>query len=76
MDLAHSTLFRFQYEEGSNFGTIAREIDVENKMIKPLLSKLGYTERDYTQQLYIEIGNHNHALIPDFVLLPNRSFDD
>ena len=73
MDLAHSTLFHFQYEEGSNFGTIAREKDVEDKMIKPLLGKLGYTERDYTQQLYIEIGNHNHALIPDFVLLPNRS---
>lgn len=23
--------------------------------------------------MYVEIGNHNHALIPDFVLLPNNS---
>lgn len=46
------------------------EKDVENKLIKPLIAKLGYSEGEYVQQLYIEIGNHNHALIPDFVLLP------
>lgn len=73
LDLASSDLFRFQYEEDSIIGVIAREKDVEDRMIKPLLTRLGYTEKDYTQQLYIEIGNHNHALIPDFVLLPNRS---
>lgn len=49
------------------------EKDVENKLIKPLLKKLGYSEEDYVQQLYIEIGNHNHMLIPDFVLLPDTS---
>ena len=73
LDLASSDLFRFQYEEDSIIGVIAREKDVEDRMIKPLLTRLGYTEKDYTQQLYIEIGNHNHALIPDFVLLLNRS---
>ena len=35
-----------------------------------MLKKLGYSDDEYEQQLYIEIGNHNHALIPDFVLLP------
>ena len=39
-------------------------------MIKPFLTELGYYEKDYKQQLYIEIGNHNHALIPDFVINP------
>ena len=48
------------------------EKDVEEKLIKPLLKQIGYTETDYVQQLYIEIGNHNHALIPDFVLLPQK----
>ena len=46
---------------------------VEEKLIKPLLKKLGYSAGDYVQQMYIEIGNHNHALIPDFVLKPRRS---
>ena len=51
-------------------GTFATEKEVEEGLIKPLISRLGYSERDYRQQLYIEIGNHNHALIPDFVLRP------
>ena len=46
---------------------------MEDKLIKPLLAKLGYSDDEYTQQLYIEIGNHNHALIPDFVLLPKHA---
>ena len=33
---------------------------------------MGYTEDDYTQQLRIDVGNHNSLLIPDFVLLPNQ----
>ena len=43
------------------------------ELISPLLKKLGYNENEYTKQLYIEIGNHNHAMIPDFVLLPKHS---
>ncbi|SKB83943.1 Type I restriction enzyme R protein N terminus (HSDR_N) [Lachnospiraceae bacterium] len=46
---------------------------VEDKLIKPLIKKLGYEESEYKQQLYIEIGNHNYALIPDFVLSPATS---
>ena len=43
---------------------------VEDKLIKPLLKKLGYAAGDYTQQMRIDIGNHNTTLIPDFVLEP------
>ena len=43
-------------------------------IIKPLLKQLGYSEQDYVQQLYLEIGNPNHALIPDFMLLPEMHY--
>jgi hypothetical protein len=46
---------------------------IEDELIKPLLKKLGYEDSEYKQQLYIEIGNHNYALIPDFVLSPVTS---
>ena len=54
-------------------GEYANEKAVEDELIKPLLKKLGYEESEYRQQLYIEIGNHNYALIPDFVLSPVTS---
>ena len=54
----------------SNDDNYVNEKAVEEKLIKPLISKLGYTEDDYVQQLSIPVGNHNTALIPDFVLLP------
>lgn len=73
MDMAQTDVFRFEHDEAKQVTGIKREKDVEDKLIKPLLTKLGYSENEYTQQLYIEIGNHNHALIPDFVLLPNRA---
>ena len=57
---------------GSNMD-YENEKEVEEKLIKPLLKRLGYLEQDYVQQMYIEIGNHNHALIPDFVLEPVTS---
>ncbi len=44
---------------------------VEEKVIKPFLKTIGYDETDYVQQLYVEIGNHNNTVIPDFVLLPD-----
>ena len=53
-------------------GEYSTEKEVEEHIIKPLLKQLGYSDRDYVQQLYLEIGNHNHALIPDFVLLPQK----
>lgn len=72
MDLAEADAFRFVQEENPQ-AEIKREKDVEDKLIKPLVKRLHYSEGDYIQQLYIEIGNHNHALIPDFVLLPQQS---
>lgn len=50
---------------------IAREKDVENKLIKPFLKRLAYSDSDYIQQLYIKVGNNNHLLIPDFVINPS-----
>ena len=70
LDMAKSDLARLEYVVDEADGIYAREKDVENKLIKPFLKKLGYTENEYKQQLYIEIGNHNHALIPDFVIHP------
>ncbi|MBQ2661264.1 MAG: hypothetical protein IJF80_01270 [Clostridia bacterium] len=70
MDLAKADVMRLEFDISSDNENLTNEKDVENNLIKPLLSKLGYTENEYVQQLYIEIGNHNHALIPDFVLKP------
>lgn len=72
MDLVEADVPRIEFSLDTANTEFQTEKDVENILIKPLLQKLGYTEDDYVQQLYIEIGNHNHALIPDFVLLPDR----
>lgn len=61
-----------KYTSDISDDTYSSEKDVEEKIIKPLLKQLGYSKTDYVQQLYIEIGNHNHALIPDFVVLPQK----
>ena len=72
LDMANSDLPRlaFSIADDNDHSALVREKDVENKLIKPFLTELGYDEKDYRQQLYIEIGNHNHALIPDFVIHP------
>ena len=70
LDMAGCDLPRLEYMTDDTGGNLTREKDVENQLIKPFLDKLGYTENEYRQQLYIEIGNHNHALIPDFVIHP------
>lgn len=72
LELGESNAPRLEYSEIDGDVKITREKDVENLLIKPLLKKLGYAEGDYETQMYIEIGNHNNALIPDFVLLPNK----
>ena len=61
-----------EYVETESRGEFAREKDVEEKLIIPLLHKLGYDDNDYKRQMYVEIGNHNNTLIPDFVLLPDE----
>lgn len=70
---AGRSILKLKFTVPSGNQEFTNEKDVENKLIKPLLKKLGYSEEDYVQQLYIEIGNHNHMLIPDFVLLPNTA---
>lgn len=72
LDLAKSGIPRLQFETPDNDSEYKLEKDVERQLVKPLLKQLNYGESDYVQQLYIEIGNHNHALIPDFVLLPQK----
>lgn len=59
------------FETAKN-GAFRNEKAVEKELIRPLIQKLGYGDNDYRQQMYVEIGNHNKALIPDFVLLPNE----
>ncbi|MBP3377030.1 MAG: type I restriction enzyme HsdR N-terminal domain-containing protein [Clostridia bacterium] len=70
MDLANADVPRLQYSEIDGDVTFINEKDVENKLVKELLKKLGYSADDYVQQLQIRVGNHNYKLIPDFVILP------
>lgn len=72
MDLAGAEVFRFLQEDNPQ-ADIKREKDVEDKLIKPLIKRLGHNVEDYIQQLNMEIGNHNHTLIPDFILLPQHA---
>ncbi len=65
-------IINLEYVSVKAKGEYSTEKEVEEYIIKPLLKQLGYSGQDYVQQLYLEIGNHNHALIPDFVLLPEK----
>ena len=70
-DLTGATVSKLEYVVDSRNSVYENEKAVEEKLIKPLLARLGYAENEYVQQMYVEIGNHNHALIPDFVIHPN-----
>lgn len=59
-------------EEALEVDGCSTERDVEERIIKPLLARLGYAPEDYVQQLELRFGNQNRGLIPDFVLLPDR----
>ena len=61
-----------EYVETESGGEYSREKDVEEKLIIPLIHKLGYSDDEFKRQMYVEIGNHNSTLIPDFVLLPDE----
>jgi hypothetical protein len=50
-------------------GQLKSEKDVEEKLLIPLLHKLGYSEMDWTRQLSQKAGRKEKA-IPDFVFLP------
>jgi len=52
-----------------NSGQLRNEKDVEEKLLIPLLEKLGYSETDWTRQLSQKAGRTEKA-IPDFVFLP------
>lgn len=71
MELAECD-YRLEYTTTETGIELLREKDVENKLIKPLIQKLGYSENDYEQQLHLEIGNHNGMIIPDFVIKPDK----
>ena len=60
-----------QLFEGSSvdFGEIKLEKDVEEKILIPMLEKLGYNEGDWTRQLSQKAGRKEKA-IPDFVFFP------
>ncbi|MDO4548670.1 MAG: hypothetical protein Q4D04_11260 [Clostridia bacterium] len=73
VDLAKSDAPKLEFHITDANQDFSNEKDVENKLIKPLITRLGYTTDDYATQLYMEIGNHNRCLIPDFVLLPNTA---
>lgn len=73
LDISKADLPRLEFTSDAECGDLKREKDVENKLIKPLLGKLGYYENEYTQQLQIHVGNNNFKLIPDFVIHPRVS---
>jgi hypothetical protein len=50
-------------------GNLKNEKDVEEKLLIPLLKKLGYSNLDWTRQLSQKAGRNEKA-IPDFVFLP------
>lgn len=52
-----------------DFGEIKIEKDVEEKILIPILNRLGYSDSDYTRQLSQKAGRGLKA-IPDFVFLP------
>ena len=64
---------KLEYVSPDNSNHPENEKAVEEKLIIPLLKLLGYSETDYVRQMYIAIGNHNHALIPDFVINPKSA---
>lgn len=73
MDLAKASELKLTYSQPVGDVELLLERDVENQLIKPLLKKLKYKDTDYVRQLHIEVGNHNTILIPDFLLLPDKT---
>lgn len=79
----YSELLRFIEEKGGmtselpklfegrdiDFGEIKLEKDVEEKILIPMLERLGYTDNDWSRQLSQKAGRTEKA-IPDFVFFP------
>lgn len=65
-----STLPRLFDGSSVDFGILDNERDVEEKILIPILQRLGYTEADWTRQLALKAGRKEKA-IPDFVFFPS-----
>lgn len=72
VEISKAKVPALEYSGTKTDSEYVNEKAVETMLIKPLIQKLGYRENEYKQQMYVEIGNHNKALIPDFVLLPDE----
>ena len=68
LDLLQCNAKRLEYEDISTDNHYVNEKDVEDRLIIPFLKNLGYSDEDFQRQVQLPIGNHNHTLIPDFVL--------
>ncbi|MDR0872121.1 MAG: restriction endonuclease subunit R [Prevotellaceae bacterium] len=64
-----STLPQLYSPDLKQFADLKNEKDVEEKLLIPVLEKLGYTENDWTRQLSQKAGRKEKA-IPDFVFFP------
>lgn len=71
-----SALPKLYEAEDVDFGEIKLEKDVEEKILIPMLRKLGYGEADWTRQLSRKTGRGTRA-IPDFVFFAkgNKHFE-
>lgn len=72
-ELCEADVPRIKYTSIRSGVELSDEHDVEEKLIKKLIADLGYSEEQYTRQLHIEIGNHNAMIIPDFLLLHDKT---
>ncbi len=73
MDMSKADVPRLEYTVTQTGIELMSENDVKDKLIKPLINKLGYTDSEYKAELHLEIGNHNNMIIPDFVILPDET---
>ena len=55
-------------------GHLKNEKDVEEKLLIPLLEKLGFSETDWSRQLSQKAGR-KEKVIPDFVFLPKSEIN-
>ncbi len=63
---------RLQYTGLPNDVELSIEKDVEEKLLEPLLKKLGYTEKNWVRQLPVRMGRGERNY-PDYALFPKGS---
>lgn len=67
-----TVLPRLQYTGLPNDVELFVEKDVEEKLLEPLLKKLGYTKENWTRQLSVRMGRGERNY-PDYALFPKGS---